>query len=611
MPAEAETSEKREYSPIIVIPGIGQSPVDYYDPDGSLAVDENGRELGGYHTMIVADTRGLARKLRKTLLPRALASLLLQADLGLSKAVGKIMAEVLAAHECGPDGRLTHNLKARRTTQSVAEMDEADRRMFYRQFPVEKLVAGVGEDRAFFFAFGMMGDAIRTAGELDEFIQTVKEKTGCPKVTLVNVSLGGSVYVAYLDMFKGKGDLDSVINMVAVLDGTDAVADLYARDFSLYDRFVYGDLLPHLLETLGMGFKEPGMGSLLSAALRLLPRKAYENILVAVFDFWHTNLLVNNAQIWATVPLARYPALRERWLGDPEHAALRERIDAAFGMQKRFDQNTRDAVQQGVRINNICGYGLRFGDVEYFIFGCVRSAGGSNADGVIHIQSASQGAACVPAGSRFPAEYAQRKPSAQHPGYSYISPDRSIDASACVLPDNTWFFGRQHHEAGRNDVMINLAAALYTDPELRNVHSKPDVWPQFNGCARTDWMRNDWLPRAEGVLAHPGLALSADLRAELEAATRAAQALVEGAIADDARTKAVGKRLTNALHAAGIVDFNDRQPVTPSRKRRLLRWLLKFLDDLYFHAVGARGFSDWWRQPKYPGFWNGFGVTGP
>ncbi len=605
--APTKTQAKTEHSPVIIIPGIGQSPVDYYNPDGTQAVDDDGKPLGGYYTMIVVDTRDIVNKLLKTLLLPTLATLLFQFDLGFTKAVGKVLEQILAAHKTNPDGTLVNDLRARRTTKSVAEMEKEDRDMFYRQFPMKKMTAEIGEDKAFYFAYSLMGDAIQTAKELDEYIQVVKEKTGCPQVTLVNVSLGGSVYVAYLDMFKDKGDLDQVINVVAALKGTDAMGDLYERNFSLYDRYLYSGLVPDLLETLGMG-SDANTGHLIGVALHLFPRKVLENLLTAAYDYMQENILINNAQLWATVPMNRYPGLRERYLSDPAHAELRKKVDAYFGMQKRFDQNTLDAVKAGVRVDNICGYGLHFGDVEYFVFGCGKSTPDSNGDGILHIGSTSQGATCVPAGTQFPADYKQAKPSKEYPDYSYIGPNRSVDASTCVLPDNTWFFEDQHHEAGRNDIILNLATALALDLELNNVHSKPTVWPQFNGTALTEWIRRDWVPKAQATLEDPAVTLSPEVRKELEEAMNAAQDLMNGTIADAEKTKAAAKRLTDALHAAGVTDFNDRQPVEQNFGQKLGNWLLAFLDDMCFYLVGGRGFSDWWRSPKYPGFFNGMGV---
>ena len=82
-----------------------------------------------------------------------------------------------------------------------------------------------------------------------------------------------------------------------------------------------------------------------------------------------------------------------------------------------------------------------------------------------------------------------------------MSVDGSIDASTAVLPDNTWIFIGQHHEAGNNDVVLTLACALFTDSELKDVHSKSDVWPQYNGTCRTKEIRRWLLPDAKAYRA--------------------------------------------------------------------------------------------------------------
>jgi hypothetical protein len=593
-----------EYSPIIIIPGIGQSPVDYYNEDGSLALDDSGAELGGYFKMIVIDPRGIVELLLKELLIPALLTLIFQVDVGFSKSVGKVLGQLLSAHAMNADGTLVNDLRPRRMFKSVADMDQADRDMFYRQIPMRKITDEIGEENAFFFAYSMMGDAVQTAKELREFVEFVKEDTGSEKVSLVNVSLGGSVYVAYLDMYGDKGDLDQVVNLVAVLDGSDVVADLFAREFDLNDRYLYSGLVPALMETLGLGLEEY-LTKIFGVALRILPRKTYEKMLTAAFDFLHTNVMINNAQLWATVPLARYKALRDKYLTDDAHKELLKKVDAYFEMQARFDENTRRIVANGTRVNNIAGYGLQFGDVEYFIFGAVASAKTSNADGVIHVASTSQGASSVPAGTQFPENYQQQKPSAKNPDYSYISPNRSVDASTCVLPDNTWFFENQHHEAGRNDIIINLATALLLDPTLENVHSKPAVWPQFNGTARTDWIRRDWLPKLEAI---DKSTLTPEVKKQLDEAETAAHALLNGTIADQEKTTEVSKQLVTALRAAGVTEIAHDPFQEEDTTTKILGGLFSFLDEAVYYAVGGRGYSDWWRLPKYPGLFNGEGA---
>ncbi|MDR2648013.1 MAG: hypothetical protein LBB67_07835 [Oscillospiraceae bacterium] len=607
--SSAKKKSKQDYDPIIVVPGIGQSPVDYYNEDGSLAVDDDGNELGGYFKMIVIDTRNIVDVLLKNLLVPALLTLAFQWDLCFSDAITPILDSLLSPHKTTPDGKLVNDLRARRIYKSVANMEQADRDMFYRQIPVQSLIDTIGEKNAYFFAYSLMGDAIQTAKELDQYIQFVlkdaKPKSG--KVTLVNVSLGGSVYVAYLDMFKNKNQVSSVINMVAVLDGSDALGDLFARNFNLNDKYFYSGLIPDLLDTLGLGLDE-NLTKMMGTILRILPRKAYEHLLSRAFDWMHSNIFINNAQMWACVPLARYKGLRDKYLTDDAHKDLLAKVDKYFEMQARFNANTLEVVnKKGWKVNNIAGYGLHFGDVEYPIFGAIDSTAKSNCDGIIQIFSTAQGAKSVTAGTKFPGDYKQVNNSKAHPGYSYISPNRSVDASTCVLPDNTWFFEDQHHEVGRNDILINLATALIVDDKLVNVHSKPDVYPQFNFAVRTDWMRRDWIPSAKALLADKGLNLSPEVVKQLKNAIAASETFLKSTIGDAEKYAKVRDNLFAALRAAGKTDISHAE-TEPDLGEQILSWLTTTIDEAMFYVVGGRGYSDWWRLPKYPGFFNGEGV---
>ena len=66
----------------------------------------------------------------------------------------------------------------------------------------------------------------------------------------------------------------------------------------------------------------------------------------------------------------------------------------------------------------------------------------------------------------------------------YISPDGSLDISTCLFPDNVWFFQGQHHEVGRNDVIIKLIAKLASN-QINSTADMPDKFPQFNGNRNT------------------------------------------------------------------------------------------------------------------------------
>lgn len=81
----------------------------------------------------------------------------------------------------------------------------------------------------------------------------VKRQTGHDKVDLLPVSLGGTILTAYLDAY-GHKDINSIVGVVACLNGTDIVADMMARDFNISDEYLHHEYIPTILkESNGRG----------------------------------------------------------------------------------------------------------------------------------------------------------------------------------------------------------------------------------------------------------------------------------------------------------------------------------------------------------------------
>ena len=63
-------------------------------------------------------------------------------------------------------------------------------------------------------------------------------------------------------------------------------------------------------------------------------------------------------------------------------------------------------------------------------------------------------------------------------GHNHISPDNRIDASTCVLPDNTWFVTPMLHSTTHDGHGEMYRWFFENDDEGVNVFSNPD-YPQF------------------------------------------------------------------------------------------------------------------------------------
>ena len=568
-----------EKVPTIILPGISQSITYLADSNGDPVINEDGDELSG--GLLIIDSSTLVKKLVPILAFPLIQSLIAQQDVGLSDAVYEAVNEVFWIQQSDLKGNPVNNLKTIEYNYPISQMTEDDRAYFYRMIPMQSVAEVIGEDNLYCFAFPLIGQPMQSAEHLDEYIQMVKEQTGSDKVNIITISLGGTILTAYLDLPGVDGsDLNHIINVVSLLDGTDLMGDFLARDFKIDDEFLYSEYIPSILEeSNGYGT----YGYLINIAIRILPKQVLYNVLTRAVDGILDSLVLNCPMFWAMVPSDRYEGLADRYLGDAQHATLRAITDRFNQAQLNLKDNLVDVkTNKSVNVSNICGYDLTYADYDYNFFGIMKSSDTTNSDGIIDIDSTSLGATYAKSNTILPIEYEGAAP-------GYLSPDGSIDASTCLFPDNVWFFYDQHHEVGRNDVVIKLASKLISG-EIKSTADLPYAFPQFNGNRNTKNITRWYLSEAESVLNDPDRAAKytpADI-AELQEAYDDALALLADTICDQTKAEIVTERLLNALCSVGV-----RKPKEDQSTNKALEELTKFLSDVLYTVYGPQGFVDW------------------
>ena len=440
-------------------------------------------------------------------------------------------------------------------------MTEDEVNWVYRMVPMQRIVDIIGADHTYFYTFNLVGDPMQSAKELDEYIDMVKKQTGHDKVDLLPVSLGGTILTAYLDAY-GHKDINSIVGVVACLNGTDIVADLMARDFNISDEYLHHEYIPTILkESNGRGT----LGYLINCILHILPQAGFNALLTGAMSGLLDTMVLNCPQMWAMVPSYRYDALASRYLS--AKPVLKAKTDRFQQARLNLKQNVLDAVADGVKVNFISGSGLAFGEEMYTFFSIMSSSGKVNSDGIINLSSTALGTTGTVGGATI-AKQAHDNP--DYPGYSYLSPDGTIDISTAVLPDNTWVFLKQYHEVGNNDVVLNLAKALLLG-EIENVHSNPAKYPQYNYFCNTKTLRR-WRIN-DGKEALKKTDLSEEDRAEIVAAIAQAEAVLEMTVADQTAVEAAQARLDTILYKVG-------QLTPPKEESKLAPGLEKFFESL-------------------------------
>ncbi|MCQ2471275.1 MAG: hypothetical protein MJ147_04475 [Clostridia bacterium] len=501
-----DKDENGNYYPLIVVPGISHSITYVVDKnyDQSAEADQSrppikrdafGNDLSG-STVIVDIPSTILAAVKYFLVP-LIFSIIFQRDVGIVNGIGKVADKAFAPQQTLPDGTFANNdiglLEFKGSFADFATKDpdnqsymENECAYLYKILPLKAVSEVIGEENLFFFAFSLFGDAMESARYLDQYIDFVLEKTGAKKVNLLPISLGGTIFTAFCQQFSDTNKVNTIANIVPVLNGTQVVTDMFNRNWDLRPEFWYGELFPMAIGE----FTEYGnlIGRVVNFLIRALPASVNASMVTRLYEVLLDHLLVNTPQIWAMVQSEAYPALADKYLGDDAHKAVRAKTDAFYEAQLNLKDNIKKMVDNGVKIDIIAGYSLYAGDARYNFFHIMGNSDKVNSDGVINIESTTLGATAVLPDEKLPDSYKQ----AIEGDYSYISPDREVDASTGVLPDNTWYFYNMHHEdAANNAPVINLAIALLYSTEVENVHSNPEKFPQFNGNS-DNWFIRRW-----------------------------------------------------------------------------------------------------------------------
>lgn len=548
------------HCPLIVLPGINHSPTYLYDENDKPVMDSKGeKQIGG--TLLILNTDDLLKKILPKALFSLLATIATQHNIMLDKVAYEAAATAFSIQKCDDEGNYVNNLKTQRWNYPLSQMTEKEVEWVYRMVPMQRIVDIIKANHTYFYTFNLVGDPMQSAKELDEYIDMVKKQTGHDKVDLLPVSLGGTILTAYLDAY-GHKDINSIVGVVACLNGTDIVADMMARDFNISDEYLHHEYIPTILkESNGRGT----LGYLINCILHILPQAGFNALLTGAMSGLLDTMVLNCPQMWAMIPSYRYDALASRYLS--AKPVLKAKTDRFQQARLNLKQNVLDAVADGVKVNFISGSGLAFGEEMYTFFSIMSSSGKVNSDGIINLSSTALGTTGTVGGATI-AKQAHDNP--DYPGYSYLSPDGTIDISTAVLPDNTWVFLKQYHEVGNNDVVLNLAKALLLG-EIENVHSNPAKYPQYNYFCNTKTLRR-WRIN-DGKEALKKTDLSEEDRAEIVAAIAQAEAVLEMTVADQTAVEAAQARLDTILYKVG-------QLTPPKEESKLAPGLEKFFESM-------------------------------
>ena len=302
-----------------------------------------------------------------------------------------------------------------------------------------------------------------------------------------------------------------------------------------------------------------------------------DNIIHRTVEELRDCILANSTCMWALTPSSEYETLYQRYLADGSREKLRAELEFFHEAQTHAKDNILYLKDQGVEVFDLVNY-------DHYFYPLIDDWQEYNADGVIQLDSTSAGATSCPIYTTLPADYKQQNTYCTCGG-NHISPDRKVDASTGYLCETTFYFDEGDHErTGGNDVIISLAVELLTNDDFKDVHTYPEIYPQFNTARFTKWLRSA-LASAKEI---DTTALSAEDAAELRAAIAECDAMLANTIVDLDETNHAEQRLDDILVKIGRKDPPKQMSAFQ------VRWtnLMHKISDWAYEKLGARGYSD-------------------
>lgn len=338
----------------------------------------------------------------------------------------------------------------------------------------DSLAKAIGGDNVYVYVYDWRFPTVKLAQGLNDLVEKVKSDTGSDKVTFNSISQGGSVTMAYLEMF-GSDSVENTVMLSSGFRGIELVGDVYSGRVKLD----VSALLNMLIDRAGSNSGADSL-TLLAGVLRM---SGISNFLESVLN----KLIVNTQDrlfeeslrttfgtvggIWGLVPYHDYATAKQFMFGDSPNNALMDDIDYYFNnVSGKCEQVLNDCIDNGMLLSILSCYGRQevpFGDESL-----------NQSDGVIETLNTSAGATCAPLGEILSPE--QQSITAPC-GHNHLSPDCVVNAATCMFPEQTWFVrGMQHTQfkRGAGSNLNELIVWLTVTDTQRTVWSN-EQFPQF------------------------------------------------------------------------------------------------------------------------------------
>lgn len=414
-------------SPLIVVSGMAAWPL----------VQDKGTE--NEKQVFAPDTESILKLVEKIAGPLALFAI--NKDYNkLGDSLIPAVKELLEPLACNADGSSKYNITTNIYPESMENYPEfANNTEFTANEPavVREAVEKIGADHVYYFNYDWRLDPMDHAKELRKYVEKAKAETGHDKVNLAGASMGGTIIASYLAMY-GSDDIDNFTMLSSAFTGTSIVGNLYNGRLEINK----DGLVRILKEVVGVEAVNILFDALDKAGvfdiLVNFADSLFANLQDRIYDEVFQDTFITMPGIWDLIALEDYEDAKAYLLDPRTDANLIARVDNYhYNVQAKLPELLEEAMENGVKVNVVSHYNMQGVPIT-------PSYNEQN-DNVIDTKYTSGYAVCAYLDETLPADYKQQNTVCQDATHNHISADRIIDASTCLLPEQTWFLKNQKH----------------------------------------------------------------------------------------------------------------------------------------------------------------------
>lgn len=322
---------------------------------------------------------------------------------------------------------------------------------------------GKYEERAYYYNYDWRLDPIELADGLHEYIESVKAATKHDKVSISCKCLGTNVVLAYINKY-GSDSIKGLGIDVATSNGSDFISGAISGDFG-----IDGHALARLIKDVDYfyGFK---ISPVITSTIELLANtgvldkmtevareELYEKIEYGIVSALATGTFMTFPCYWALVSTEDFDDALVYAFGKEgsekrkEYKGLIEKITVYNETIKKNINSIFLSTKEKENPVNLCivsKYGTQLVPI-------VKEDADVVGDMFVSVKNSSFGATTSTVYDTLSDSYIEKKKS-EGLG-KYISPDKQVDASTCLFPDNTWFIkGCVHGSYSPSEIKLLL-----------------------------------------------------------------------------------------------------------------------------------------------------------